>query len=246
MQLIGHPVQLWLVRHAQSAGNVANDAALAAGSHELDLAIRDMDVPLSDLGERQAKALSTWLQGLDQPPDVVWCSPYKRALDTAHTAMAAAGIEAPTVCDERLREREFGVLDRLTKAGIQERFPDQMEFRKFLGKFYHRPPGGESWADVAFRVRAVADELSLHYEGERVLIVSHQVVILMFRYVLERFGERDILDIDKEHELANCSITSYELSKDGHPELRCFNETAPMEDEDEPVTAEPDVVEEQS
>jgi probable phosphoglycerate mutase len=47
--------------------------------------------------------------------------------------------------DERLREKEFGILDRLTRAGIEEQFPDQAEFRRLLGKFYHRPPGGESW-----------------------------------------------------------------------------------------------------
>jgi len=48
---------LTLVRHAQSAGNVANDAALASGRHELDLAIRDIDAPLSPLGDSQARAL---------------------------------------------------------------------------------------------------------------------------------------------------------------------------------------------
>ena len=50
------PQRLWLVRHGQSQGNVARDAADEAGSHEIDIDLRDVDVPLSDLGFRQAEA----------------------------------------------------------------------------------------------------------------------------------------------------------------------------------------------
>jgi hypothetical protein len=44
------PSRLWLVRHGQSAGNVAREAAVAAGEHLIGLEVRDVDVPLSDLG----------------------------------------------------------------------------------------------------------------------------------------------------------------------------------------------------
>ena len=44
------PERLWLVRHGQSQGNVARDAADEAGSHEIDIDVRDVDVPLSELG----------------------------------------------------------------------------------------------------------------------------------------------------------------------------------------------------
>ena len=65
------------------------------------------------------------------------------------------------VVDERLREKEFGILDRLTRSGIEELHPDQAEFRQLLGKFYHRPPGGESWCDVILRLRSALDTISL-------------------------------------------------------------------------------------
>ena len=51
------PAKLWIVRHGQSAGNVARDAADAAGLPVIDLKVRDVDVPLSELGHRQAAAL---------------------------------------------------------------------------------------------------------------------------------------------------------------------------------------------
>ena len=48
------PDRLWLVRHGQSQGNVARDAAHEAGLDVIDLDLRDVDVPLSDLGHHQA------------------------------------------------------------------------------------------------------------------------------------------------------------------------------------------------
>ncbi|MDP1820480.1 MAG: histidine phosphatase family protein [Acidimicrobiales bacterium] len=205
-----YPTSLTLVRHAESAGNVANDAALEAGLPELDLASRDMDVPLSELGEAQATALGAWFAGRPSPPDVVWCSPYRRAVDTATLALAAAGLDVPIRLDERLREREFGVLDRLTKLGIEARFPEQAAARAFLGKFFHRPPGGESWADVAARVRSIVTDLRLDHAHEDVVVVTHQAVIMLFRYVLDGLDEAALLGLDDTIDIANTSVGTYE------------------------------------
>lgn len=51
------PTRLWIVRHGESAGNVAREAAQAAGLDRIDIGARDVDVPLSDLGQSQAGAL---------------------------------------------------------------------------------------------------------------------------------------------------------------------------------------------
>ena len=123
---------VWLARHGESAGNRARDEAEANGSAVIDLPTRDMDVPLSDLGERQATALGRWIGEMEgrEQPTVVLVSSYVRAKQTAEIALKAAGLEhLPRVYDERLREREFGVLDGLTKRGIKERFPDEAERR---------------------------------------------------------------------------------------------------------------------
>src|SRR3954465_3205333 len=180
---IHHPARLDLIRHGESAGNVANDQAHARRLEMLDLATRDMDVPLSPRGEEQAVALGRWFAG--QHPDLIAASPYRRAVSTAPIALDDAGRDDRVRLDERLREREFGILDRLTRAGIEARFPEQAAARAFLGKFYHRPPGGESWADVALRLRSLIDSIGREYAGERLLVVSHQVVISVFRYLLE-------------------------------------------------------------
>lgn len=239
------PASLWVVRHGESAGNVARDAAEAQGLERLDLSHRDVDVPLSDLGRRQAQALGRWIaeQPEQERPTVVWTSPYVRARQTAEIALEAAGAGGvPVVVDERLREREFGVLDGLTRKGITAQYPEESERRALIGKFYHRPPGGESWVDVAQRLRAVLDEIRIDARGERVLLMGHQVVVLLTRYVVEGMDERTVMDIDAETEVANCAVTSYALDREaGRLRLVRYNEVAPLEEHDEPVTAEPDV-----
>jgi len=243
------PARLWIVRHGQSAGNVARDAADAAGLTHIDIADRDMDVALSPLGQQQAQALGRWFarQPLDERPCTLMTSPYLRAIQTSQAVRAAGGLAASTrkfCIDERLREKEFGILDRLTRRGIEAQYPDQAEFRRLLGKFYHRPPGGESWCDVILRLRSVIDTLSLHHAGDRVMIVAHQVVVLCLRYLLEGLTEQEILGIDAAGDIVNCGVTEYRFEpqggQDGELVLARYNFTAPLEDEAAPVTAAPD------
>src|SRR5205085_588388 len=132
-------------------------------------------------------------------------SPYTRAERSASIALEAADLVLPSVLDERLREREFGVLDRLTNAGILQQYPEQAEARSRIGKFYHRPPEARNWCDVALRIRSVLDSVTREHSGERVMIVAHLVVILMLRYLIEQLRETDILTISREVDLANCS-----------------------------------------
>ena len=243
------PQTLWLVRHGESAGNVALRNAELAGSNTIDIDARDVDVPLSPLGERQATALGRWFRTAppEHSPTVVLSSPYERAVETARrVAEAGWGARAGVThaIDERLREREFGALDRLTKVGIVGQFPAEVATRARLGKFYYRPPGGESWCDVVLRLRNVLHTFQLEYPGERVLVVAHQVVVMCFRYLLEQLTEKQILELDRVTQIANCSVTTYELDdalgKRGALRLRDFDRVTPLDDDDAPVTAEPD------
>lgn len=242
------PAKLWIVRHGQSAGNVARDAADAAGLGEIDLAVRDVDVPLSALGHTQAAAVARWFATMPEAdkPEVILSSPYLRARETAKAICEAGGARGearPPLVDERLREREFGILDRLTTAGVHAKFPEQAAHRASLGKFYHRPPGGESWVDVILRLRSALDTISLHHADKRVLIVCHQVVVLCFRYILEEMDEAKILKIDREGDVVNCGVCAYDFEPDdpgSAPTLLAYNFAAPMEDEGAPVTSAPD------
>ncbi|WP_427115668.1 histidine phosphatase family protein [Pseudarthrobacter scleromae] len=204
-------VELLLIRHGESEGNVAATDARMAGAEVIAVPARDADVNLSGTGQEQAKALGAALARIAEEfrPDAVVSSPYARAFQTAEIAVEAAGWPVKVQLDERLRDRELGILDRLTRLGVEKRYPEEAERREWLGKMYYRPPGGESWADVALRLRSVLDELNNLGSGHRVMLVCHDALIMLFRYLLEGMTEKELLDLAASTSVLNASITRF-------------------------------------
>ena len=228
---------------------MARDAAEAGGLPLIELAWRDIDVPLSELGIAQASALGDWFGRLpaNERPEVILCSPYVRARVTAELVAEHGGMAGDALklrMDERLREKEFGILDRLTKLGIRQKHPELNDQRQHVGKFYFRPPGGESWCDVILRLRSLLEMVTREYAGQRVLVVAHQVIVNCLRYLLEHMDEKQILDIDREGDVPNCAITSYRAERredeDEVLQLDLVNFLAPLREAATPVTRAPD------
>lgn len=208
--------KLYVVRHGQSAGNVLRDHAEAHGEELIALNNRDADTPLSPLGKAQADALGEWLGALPDSvrPDTILSSPFVRAHETAAILAKKLGMgETAIEVDERLREKEFGILDRYTRKGIENKYPELAAQRSMVGKFYFRPPGGESWCDVILRLRSVIDGIRLTKPDCRVVVVGHQVIVNCFRYLLENMREDDILAIDAEGDFPNCGYAEYDVQK---------------------------------
>jgi broad specificity phosphatase PhoE len=216
---------LTLTRHGESTANLAVIDAYRRGAQEWAVAERDPDVPLSARGEAQAAALGAWLAGLPEQerPTLVMASPFLRTRRTAEIALAAVG-SPPVRFDERLRDRETGTLSGLTGRGIKARFPDEWARKELLGKFYYRPPGGEAWTDVALRLRSILGDLDRDHPGERVLLVVHDAIVVLVRYILEELSEQELLEIEKDV-VRNCSVTRWRF-KGGIPQLIAYNDTS--------------------
>ncbi|KGN42272.1 histidine phosphatase family protein [Knoellia aerolata] len=197
-----------LVRHGQSEGNVAAESAEREQLERIAVPARDPDITLSELGREQAGAVGRWLGDLpeDERPQIAWTSPYRRARETAEIALDVMGDRLTFRVDERLRDRDMGITDMLTGAGIRAAHPEESERRAWLGKFYYRPPGGESWADVAQRVRAVLTDIANTERHDRVLVTAHDVVILLFTYVAEGLDEEAVLERARTDGLKNAAI----------------------------------------
>lgn len=227
---------LWLIRHGESVANLAAARAETEGAETIAIDERDADVALSAAGEDQARALGTWLSAAGEV-DVVWSSPYRRALQTIGIALDEAGIERPVLVDERLRDRELGILDLLTRTGVARRHPEEAERRRRLGKYYHRPPGGESWADVGLRLRSFLRD-AVPARDARIVLVAHDAVAMIVVSLLLGWGEQELMDFAADHTVLNASVTH--LVRDhARWRLASFADVAHLERRDAPVTVHP-------
>jgi 2,3-bisphosphoglycerate-dependent phosphoglycerate mutase len=207
------PRELVAARHGQSTANAAFAAAEAAGALSVPITDRDADLPLTRLGRAQSAALGRRLAAA--PPDLVYCSPFRRARQTLDEILAAleqAGAPAPPVrIDERLRDRDTGSFEMCTRAALRLAHPEQMARRERVGPFYFRPPQGENFPDVALRVRSALRDALPEAEGGRLLIVAHDAVVLMLRMVLEGLDEAALSRlVDADGAVGNCTLTRWE------------------------------------
>ncbi|WP_439677777.1 histidine phosphatase family protein [Embleya sp. MST-111070] len=211
---------------ARSAGVAADptaggwEAEEPDGDGECDPSVvgRDADIALSARGEDQAGAVGRRLALRGETPDVVLVSPYRRARSTmriiAREAARVGLLLPPPRRDERLRDREMGVLELRTADAIERLYPDEAERRRRVGDLYYRPPGGESLADVALRLRTLLTDLRHEAPGAHVLIVGHDSTVLMLRYVLEGLTETDVDRLVRTDPVGNASISRWR-ARDG-------------------------------
>ena len=188
---------LVIVRHGESERNVHRAEAQREGRLEYHGDVRDMDVALTPRGLRQARETGKYL-GQEFRFDRVFVSPYERTLLTATTLVKQFAYQVELTLEERIREKEFGILDGLTSQGIRSKYPDEWQRRQREGKYYYRPPGGESYPDVALRVHSFLGTLARDFRKQSVLVVCHSVVVLTFRRLLERLTEKTLLAIDRD------------------------------------------------
>ena len=221
-----------LIRHGKSLRNeekeLINRGVLKAHTQKL-LQTRDADMPLSSLGKKQAEATRKFLKKRYKNFDIIFSSPFERAQSTARI-IAKSFPGSRLVIEERIREIEFGVVDGLLSEEIKTLFPFEYDRKKKEGKYYYRPSGGESYPDVNLRVWSFLTTLVREYPKQKILVVSHSVVMLAFRKLLEKLSEREVMNINKEDKIKNCGITTYRFDPLLKPKpklgLELYNKTA--------------------
>ncbi len=114
--------------------------------------------------------------------DAVVCSPLRRARQTAEIVATALGLSVTE--DPALAETDFGDWEGLTLAAVRERYPAELD--EWFASVDVAPPGGESFATTAHRVRAARDRLLRDHPGETVAVVSHVTPIkMLLRFALD-------------------------------------------------------------
>jgi broad specificity phosphatase PhoE len=140
---------LYLIRHGETEWN---EAGLLQGQ---------TDVPLTEVGRRQALCLAARLK--DFSVTSVYASPLARAFESATLIFPGRTI----VPLPGLMERHLGELQGLTREEAAKRFPPYASAGTSL--LEEAPPGGESMAEFSARVLAAYQAM----RGDDVAVVAH-------------------------------------------------------------------------
>ena len=211
----GTMITLYLVRHGESVYNAEGRIQ----GHQ--------DVGLSELGIRQAELIADRLASVEF--DAVYSSDLVRASATAE--IIAARHDLPVQTTPLLREAMLGVIEGLTRAEVDERYPAGVHIWRER-PLSARPPGAESVVDLIERARAFLEEtLPKHPDGSRLLIVGHggslRGVIIAGLDLSAEFYHR--------MHFSNANLSIIELGE--RPAFRLFNDTCHLDsmrtDEDE-------------
>jgi 2,3-bisphosphoglycerate-dependent phosphoglycerate mutase len=157
----GPPTRLLLIRHAES---------------QPDPALPDSEWPLSETGQLQADALSQSLES--QRVELLYSSPYRRAIETIKPLAAASELEIRI--DVNLRERKL-------TDGIHPEW--QGLIRKAWDDLSFALPGCESGLECQMRIRSCIDGLARQNPGRTIAVASHGNAIALYLNSLDKtFG----------------------------------------------------------
>jgi broad specificity phosphatase PhoE len=145
----------------------------------------ETDVPLSEVGRVQARALGARLAG--DPIDAFYASPLARTLETARLVAAPHGREV--VPRAELREISHGRWEQKTRGEIESLYPAEYA-RWESDPFSFAPEGGETGLAVLARALPALLEIVASHPGGRVLVVSHKATIRLLVATLLGFDAR--------------------------------------------------------
>lgn len=172
------------------------------------------DVPLSELGKRQAELAAERLAG--QTIDAVYASDLKRAWETAGFIAEKNDLEVSP--EPRLRELKFGVLEGLTFDEAEAQYPEMIA--AWLEDFKNTPEEGETIDQFNARIISLLDDLKNQHDEQVVLLVGHGGSLSEIL--------RIVLGLSRQKrwylEMENASLSEVSIAED-YVSLRRMNDT---------------------
>ena len=190
---------LYLVRHGETDWNRARRIQGAT------------DIPLNDLGRRQAAEAGDLLAR--RTVDRVVASPLSRAAETGAIIAARLGLPGPELV-AAVAERRYGDAEGLTGTEVEQRFPAGTPV-----------PGREGRRELLARVLPALVEIGGSADGGLVVVATHGAVI---RAVVTHVAGDDALHLGVP--IRNGSIHSFEVRDDALV-LREFDDPIEVESE---------------
>ena len=182
-------MEIVLIRHGLSEANKKDckTSAFLCGRS---------DCSLSEQGIEEATALKKY--PLLKDADAVFCSPLKRAIQTAELF-----TNQPLIIDERLQERTMGdfdgqYVDQLKENPQYLKYFTDPKYMDYRNSFVTRAPNGENLDDVEKRVSSFLDDQATK-DYKKVIIVSHAMAIKCMLKVINGLSQEDVLHMRIKH-----------------------------------------------
>lgn len=200
--------RIFLVRHGQSAANLANV-----------IARRDEPTPLTEKGKEQSRKTGNILNNSCKKISAFYSSPAQRAKETAETIRQVMKNDLPIKEIPDLIEKSFGDLEgrsnkeyntykeeeKLARANLD--FEGKMNF-----KFNGRLGSLESLAEVKLRATTALTEIAKIHLGQEVIATAHNALMKTLLVSDAYYNKASELDY-RIFEIENCSI--YVIESDG-------------------------------
>jgi probable phosphoglycerate mutase len=199
--------RLCIVRHGETAWNA---------EHRVQ---GQLDVPLNAIGQAQALAASKVLSL--EKFDAIYSSDLSRA---RQTAQPTAGILSMRInLEKELRERHYGIFERLTYAEVKERYPED------YARFESRDPDyafrtGESLQGFAERSVRIMTTLFERHKEQNILVFTHGGVLDK----LYRFITGLPLSAARDFGIPNAGLNRIEVTPEGW-RIRAWADTAHLD-----------------
>lgn len=176
-------MKIYVTRHGETAWNLENKVCGVT------------DLPLNSTGRAQAAQTARLLR--DKPIDLIFCSPMKRAKETADLLNMERGL--PILLDPRLREQDYGRFE-----GMPRNDPDFLAHKKMFATCY---PGGESHMKAAQRVYGFLEEMKRDHAGKNLLVVCHGGICRVIESYFHDLTNEEFFRFG----VKNCEVREYDL-----------------------------------
>lgn len=178
-------MKLYIIRHGQTDCNK---------NHRYNCRY---DEDINETGVEQAKNAINTIKNLDI--DLIICSPLTR---TRHTSKIINVNNIPTIYDDRIIERDGGVL---TNTLIDDYFVK--EYYNYYST--NIVEGLETLPELFNRIHGFLDDIKIKYKGKNILLVTHGAVAKAIQFYFQELPEDGmILNISGQK---NCEIKEYDL-----------------------------------
>lgn len=210
--------ELILIRHGQTEGNLRR------------LLVGRTDMPLDDVGRRQAAATAVFAEASFQP-DLIVSSPLVRARDTAEQIGSRLGLSIEI--EPHLTELDFGDVEGWAIEEALTHHPHMAEVLLDPDGNDYSWPNGEMLGDFHRRVRTCFTTLAERYRGHHVIVVTHGGVIGSYYAQIDGRNPNDFTT----YHFDNCGVTRVEVV-DGQELVLEVNLTAHLPEADAEIELE--------